>query len=263
VILTVLAVIFTAGLDFTGGVLVVAATLFVAADVCYQSALVFYNALVPVVSAGRGAGRISGYGTAAGYVGTILALVVLTYFVAEQTPFGVTFGGPEAVRDLLGSLGGWISTSGEPNANAFLPTAVLYLLFSLPVFLFVPDTAIRESRPVRLAMTYKTLFTTARDMRAYTGLGTFMVATVLYTDVASTAITNMSLYGREVFGMEQTQIQDLLLFSTVFAGMGSIIFGFASDRIGPKKTLVSVLVLWLFSIVLTALAVVPWMLLLA
>jgi UMF1 family MFS transporter len=263
VVLTMLAVILTAGLDFSGGTLVVVAALFVAADVCYQSALVFYNALLPVVSAGRGAGRISGYGTAAGYVGTILALVLLTFFVAEQTLFGAAFGGPEAARDLLGPLGGWIGTSEEPNSNAFLPTAVLYLLFSLPAFLFVPDKAVREPRPVHLATTYKALFAAVGNMRAYAGLGTFMIATVLYTDAANTAIANMSLYGRQVFGMEQTQIQTLLLFSAVFAGVGSVGFGFASDRIGPKKTLVSVLVLWLFSIVLTTLALAPWMLLLA
>jgi MFS transporter, UMF1 family len=263
VIFTVLAVIFTAALDFTGGLLAVAAALFVAADVCYQSTLVFYNALLPVVSAGRGAGRISGYGTAAGYVGTIFALVVLTFFVAEQTLFGVSFGGPEAVRSLLGPLGGWIDTAGEPNSNAFLPTAVLYLLFSLPTFLFVPDRAVREPRPVHLRMVYKALFTTVRDMRAYAGLGTFMLATVLYTDAANTAVANMALYGRQVFEMEQAQIQNLLLFSTVFAGVGSVAFGFASDRVGPKKTLVSVLLLWLVSVVLTSLALAPWMLLLA
>ena len=263
VILTVLAVIFTASLDFTGGVLVVAAALFVAADVCYQSTLVFYNALLPVVSAGRGAGRISGYGTAAGYIGTIFALIVLTFFVAEQTLFGATFGGPETTRSLLGPLGGWISTFEEPNSNAFIPTAVLYLLFSLPAFLFVPDKAVREPRSVRLKMAYKSLFTATRNMRTYAGLGTFMVSTVLYTDAANTAIANMSLYGRQVFAMEQAQIQSLLLFSTIFAGVGSVAFGFASDSLGPKKTLVSVLVLWLFSVVLTTLAVAPWMLLLA
>ncbi len=263
VVLTVLAVLFTAGLDFTGGVLVVAAALFVAADVCYQSALVFYNSLLPVVSAGRGAGRISGYGTAAGYVGTILALILLTFFVSEQAFFGLTFGGPEAARDLLGPLGAWIDPSGEPNSNAFIPTAVLYLLFSLPAFLFVPDKAVREPRPVHLATTYKSLFTTARNMKEYAGLGTFMVATVLYTDAANTAIANMALYAREVFGMEQARIQALLLFSTVFAGVGSVGFGFASDRFGPKKTLITVLVLWLVAILVTALAVAPWMLLVA
>ena len=263
VVLTVLAVLFTAGLDFTGGVLVVAAALFVAADVCYQSALVFYNSLLPVVSAGRGAGRISGYGTAAGYVGTILALILLTFFVSEQAFFGLTFGGPEAARDLLGPLGAWIDPSEQPNSNAFIPTAVLYLLFSLPAFLFVPDKAVREPRPVHLATTYKSLFTTARNMKEYAGLGTFMVATVLYTDAANTAIANMALYAREVFGMEQARIQALLLFSTVFAGVGSVGFGFASDRFGPKKTLITVLVLWLVAIFVTVLAVAPWMLLVA
>ncbi|MDQ3925463.1 MAG: hypothetical protein M3272_00535, partial [Actinomycetota bacterium] len=108
--LTALAVLLTAGLDLAGGVLLGVA-LFVAADVAYQSALVFYNALLPGVSAGRGAGRISGYGTAAGYVGTILALVVLPLFVAEQSFFGLTIGGPESVRALLGPLGGWISAT--------------------------------------------------------------------------------------------------------------------------------------------------------
>src|ERR671911_1223387 len=214
VVLTFASVALTAALDVAGGV-VVGVALFVAADLAYQSALVFYNALLPIVSVGRGAGRISGYGTAAGYVGTIFALVVLTFFVAEQTLFGTTFGGPEATRDLLGSLGSWIGTSEEPNSNAFLPTAVLYLLFSLPAFLFVPDKAVREPRPVHLATAYKALFATVGNMRAYAGLGTFMISTVLYTDAANTAIANMSLYGRQVFEMEQTQIQTLLLFSAV------------------------------------------------
>src|ERR687894_2176702 len=99
VMLTLISVLLTALLDVAGGILVGVA-LFVAADLTYQSSLVFYNALLPGVAAGRGAGRVSGYGTAAGYVGTILALVVLTFFVTEQTFFGVTLGGPEVARDV-------------------------------------------------------------------------------------------------------------------------------------------------------------------
>jgi UMF1 family MFS transporter len=116
---------------------------------------------------------------------------------------------------------------------------------------------------VGLVATYRDVFWTARNLRAYAGLGTFVVATVLYTDAANTAVTNMSLYGREVFGMEQAEIQNLLLFSTVFAVVGSLGFGYASDKAGPKKALVGVLVTWLVAIVLAAVAVAPWMLLLA
>ena len=253
ILFTGVAVAFTVGLGFSGSVLV-AAALFVVAQVSYQSALVVYYALLPGVSAGRGAGRVSGYGTAAGYVGAILALIVVTFFVSEQTLFGVTFGGPEAMRSLLGPFGGWISVSEEPNQNAFLPTAALFLLFSLPAFFFVPDRAVREPRPVRLREVYKSVFSTVKNMRAYAGLGVFMLSTLLYTDAANAAINNMALYGREVFEMEQASIRNLLLFSTIFAGVGSIAFGFASDRFGPKKTLIAVLVLWFVSIVLTSLA---------
>src|SRR5215217_95534 len=205
ILLTVLAVALTAALDVAGGVLVGLA-LFVAADLCYQSALVFYNALLPVVSAGRGAGRISGYGTAVGYLGTILALVVLTYFVENG----------DVLRPLLGPLGGWLETGDEVYSNAFVPTAVLYLVFSLPVFFLVPDPAVRARRPLNLAVAYRDVIRTVRNLPAYVGVGTFIVATVLYTDAANTAIANMALYGRVVFEMDGTQVRNLLLFSTVF-----------------------------------------------
>ena len=250
--LTVVAVALTASLDLAGGV-VVGLAVFVAADVAYQSALVFYNALLPAVSAGRGEGRISGYGTAAGYVGTIVALVVLTFFVTNG----------ETLRQALGVFGGWLETGEEANSNAFVPTAILYLAFSLPAFFLVPDPAVRERRPVSLGAAYRDVVRTVRNLRAYAGVGTFIVATVLYTDAANTAIANLALYGRVVFGMDTGQVTNLLLFSTVFAVVGSAAFGFLCDRNGPKRTLLIVLALWLVAIVLSAGALGVWMLFLA
>jgi UMF1 family MFS transporter len=104
VALIVISILFTAALDVAGGV-AVGVALFVAADLTYQSAIVFYNALLPVVAAWRGAGKISGYGTAAGYVGTILALIFLTFFVSDA----------ETVRSILGPFGGWMETGGEDS----------------------------------------------------------------------------------------------------------------------------------------------------
>ena len=251
-VLTVAAVALTAALDLAGGVFV-ALALFVAADLAYQSALVFYNALLPGVSAGRGAGRISGYGTGAGYFGTILALVSLNVFVTDA----------EAIRLSLGPFGGWLETGGEPYSNAFLPTAVLYLVLSLPAFFLVPDPAVRARRPLDPGAAYRDVVRTVRNLRAYGGVGTFILATVLYTDAANTAIANMALYGRVVFGMDGTEVRNLLLFSTVFAVVGSVVFGFTTDRVGPKRTLAGVILLWLLAIVLAAGAVGTWMLFLA
>ena len=252
VVLTLISVLLTALLDVAGGI-VIGVALFVAADLAYQSAIVFYNALLPGVAAGRGAGKISGYGTAAGYVGTIMALIALTFFVSDA----------ETIRSALGPLGGWMETGGEQNSNAFLPTAVLYLLFSLPAFFFVPDPAVRLPRPVSLGVVYRDVVSTVKNLRRYAGLGTFILATILYMDAANTAVSNMALYGREVFGMGSTEVRNLLLFSTVFAVVGSAASGFATDRVGPKRTLLAVLTLWLVAISLAAAAPAPSILFLA
>jgi UMF1 family MFS transporter len=61
IVLTLVAVGLTVGLEFVGTV-AVAVAVFIAANYAYQSALLFYNALLPGVSVGRGAGRVSGYG---------------------------------------------------------------------------------------------------------------------------------------------------------------------------------------------------------
>jgi MFS transporter, UMF1 family len=252
ILLTLAAVALTAALDLAGGV-VAGLAIFVAADLAYQSALVFYNALLPSVAVGRGAGRISGYGTAVGYVGTLVALVVLTYIVGNATE----------IKAFLGPLGGWMEAGNGDNSNAFLPTAILYLVFSLPAFFLVPDRAVRERRPVSLGAAYTDVARTLRNLRGYAGVGTFIVATVLYTDAANTAIANMALYGTVVFDMDTIEIRNLLLFSTVFAVVGSTVAGFMTDRAGPKRTLVVVLVIWLVAIVLAATAVGKWMLFLA
>ena len=252
VLFTIVAVVLTVAFEVFSGVVTVIA-IFVAANFAYQSALVFYNALLPTVSVGRGAGRVSGYGVAAGYVGSILILVVFTFLVTDA----------EAVRSFLGPLGGWIEVGEQRNSNAFLPTAILYLLFSLPAFFFVPDPAVRMPRRVSPAAVYRDVFATVRNIRGYTGVGTFIIATALYTDAANTAVANMALYGNQVFGMTTGEVQNLLLLSAVFAAAGSVGFGSVSDRAGPKKTLLVVLVLWLVSITVAVFAVAPWMLLLA
>jgi len=141
--------------------------------------------------------------------------------------------------------------------------AVIYLLFSLPVFFFVPDPAVRARRPLNLGVAYRGVVRTVKNLPAFAGVGTFILATVLYTDAANTAVANMALYGRVVFEMDSTQVRNLLLFSTVFAVVGSAGFGFLTARVGPKRSLVGVLVLWLVAIVLAAGALGAWMLFLA
>lgn len=252
IVFTLLAVAATAAFDVFGTI-VAAAALFVAANFAFQSAQIFYNSLLPTVAGERSTGRISGYGTATGYIGAILALVLFTTLVTN----------PETARSILGPLGFWIETEGDLSSNTFVPTAAFFLLFSLPMFFFVPDRPVREKRPVSIRGAYRGVFETIRNIRRYPGLGVFVIATILYTDAANTVVTNMSLYGRVVFDMGDGEIRNLLIFSTAFAVLGAAAFGFLTDRLGPKRTLVLVLVCWLVAVAVAVAAVEAWMLLAA
>ena len=53
--------------------------LFIIANYCYQSALVFYNCMLPSVSQGTHVGLVSGYGVSLGYLGSIAGLLPVSY----------------------------------------------------------------------------------------------------------------------------------------------------------------------------------------
>ena len=108
-VLTLLCVICTALLGEADN-LWMGLFLFAIANYCYQSALVFYNGMIPYVSQGTHIGLVSGYGVALGYFGSIAGMLMVKPFVAE---------------------------SGR--SAAFFPTAMLVLLFALPCFIFVKD----------------------------------------------------------------------------------------------------------------------------
>ena len=114
-----------------------------------------------------------------------------------------------------------------------------------------------------LGTAYRAVISTVKNLRGYAGVAMFILAAVLYMDAANTAVTNMALYGQRVFGMTSPEVRDLLLFSVVFAVVGSVAAGFATDRVGPKRVLLAVLALWFISILLVSTALGPWMLLLA
>src|SRR5918999_6409725 len=91
---------------------------------------------------------------------------------------------------------------------------------------------------------YTQLFTTLRRARGHSNLLRFIGARFLYVDAVNTLLTFMAFYVIEVIGFSQGQARILFIVSTTFAIPGSFIYGRTVDWIGPKKTLVIVLLQW-------------------
>jgi len=221
--LTLLSVIFT-GLIGISNQLFLGLIFFVLANYGYHAALVPYDALLPQVSRGFSVGKVAGIGVALGYVGAITGIVMVKPFVSEAG-----------------------------RGAAFVPTALLFLLFSLPCFFLIKEEKKAKSPIFRgtLGKEFLQIKETLLDTKKYPGLLPFLIANFLYCDAVNTVIAFMAVYAHQVVGFTDSMIRTLLIVSTSFAVAGSLIFGWITDRLGAKRTLVLVLWVWIVGLVVT------------
>ena len=208
---------------------------FALADIAYQLALPFYNAMMPELVPETEHGRLSGLGTAVGYAGSIVGVLAAAPFVSGKWSIGEPAGRPAA----------------------FLPTAALFLLFSLPLFLFCHDHVPRprsERRTVRFREIVAKIVEAFAESRKYPGLRRFLFASYLYQDALGTAIAFMAIYAVKVLGLARGEETRLFVVLTVPAVIGSFLAGVVSDRLGPRRTLLFALWGWVAGLAAIALA---------
>ena len=104
--------------------------LFVLANYCFQGGLVFYNALLPQISTPGTMGKISGYGVALGYMGAIVGMVLVMPF-NEGSVFGLEIP----------------FIPGNGRGATFVPTGLLFLVCSVPTFLFLRKSRCSHLQP--------------------------------------------------------------------------------------------------------------------
>ena len=205
----------------------VALLIFIVANVFYQSGLIFYDSLLPVVSTEENRGRVGGIGVGVGYMGSFIG-VLMGFIVLESNP--------------------------DAKPLVFKLTAVLFLIFAVPCFLWV-----REKPRVGSVMLGKQAAARAiHDLRntlvrlgKLPNLRRFLIGRVFYTDAANTFIIFMGIYLTNEVGFTETEVYIALMLGIAAASLGGITWGFVVDWIGPKPSLLVVLGLWSIAITLT------------
>lgn len=207
-------------LGFTGN-LWLGLALFGLANIALQLSTVFYNAMLPSLAPPSAMGRISGYGKMLGYVGSLVAVLLGMAFATGKilgVPLVIEPGGSQAV---------------------FIPTAILALLAAVPLMVM------RQPRnPVPTAhASWRKLVTDLRDTKALPGVGLFLLASFFFFDTINTVRDFMSIYLVRVVGLSETggSLQSFLLVVVLCSLVGALGWGFLTDKIGPKRALVGVL----------------------
>jgi UMF1 family MFS transporter len=225
---------------------------FTIANYAYQGAQPFYNAMLPELVPVDHRGRLSGLGSAFGYAGSITGVLLTFPFFSGSLP--IIGAIPERTLHFLRSVVPFTTHGGR--VSTFVPTAILFLLFSLPLFFFCRDhNAIVGKKRIPWRDAFGDVRNTLRETKKYPGSLRFILTSFLYQDAMGTIIANMALYAIYAMGFEGGSEASLFVILTIPAVIGAYGIGRLVDRFGPKRTLSWVIMGWI--VLLIAMIVVP------
>ena len=233
-------VLFTALLYFAQpGALWLAVACLVLSNFFFGTGENLVAAFLPELARGRGMGRVSGWGWGLGYLGGLFTLGLCLAWIA------------------------WAENQGQA-ATAYVPvamliTAAVFALASLPTLLLLPERATPRSTPPlgQAHDAWREVARTLREAARFPDLRRFLLASFFYQAGVNVVITLAAIYATQAMGFTTQQTLLLVLAVNVAAAAGALLFGHVQDRIGPVRTLAIVLVGWLLTVVLAALAQTP------
>lgn len=197
--------------------------------VLFELAQVPYFAMLRQISTPATVGRVSGIGWGFGYLGGIVLLIVV--FVGLITGDG-------------GLLG--VTTDDGLNIRLVaLVSAVWFLVFALPVLLFVPELPADASPLPRVGFveSYRVLFAEVRTMwRDDRETLKFLIASALYRDGLAGVFQFGGVIAVSVYGFTSETVIYFAIVANVAAAGGAILAGRFDDRGGPRRVVVFSLV---------------------
>ena len=208
---------------------------YVIANVAYQFSLAFYDAMLPFIAKREDIGKVAGFGVAWGYLGTILALVIMLPLISI---FGDMTSSPPTPS--YGFSGNWFT---------FVIPMVLFLVCAIP-FIYVREKQKRGKRPSTgklIKNTFKQLFSTFKDIRKHKSMFIFIIGYFFVADIANVIVLYMTPIVTDglVIAGGSTFFAILFIIISTMSAVGFTYFvGKFGDKYGARNTFILVGTLW-------------------
>jgi MFS transporter, UMF1 family len=219
---TILCIASTALLYFVNrGNVLLGLFLFVLSNIGFEAGLVFYDAFLPQITSPKNYGRVSGYGFAMGYLGSLSTLALVFPLIQNEN-----------IRE------------------TFPLAALVFLVFAAPLFIFLKDT--REKKIVDSSMLkigIGRVINTIVNLRNYKNLALFILSYFFFIEGVNTVIYFSGNYAATTLNFSMQELIVFFLIVQTTAIFGSLVFGLFADSYGQKKSLIISLFIWIFTIV--------------
>jgi UMF1 family MFS transporter len=209
---------------------------FVIASIGAEFAHIFYNTMMPTLVPRNKIGSLSGLGWAVGYIGGMISLILSLAFLATN---------PETGRTLLGfsPIFGLDALAREGDRATGPLTAIWFVVFVTPLFLFTPDGEARYRFGPAIKHALRALVDTVRAARRHRDLWFFLLANMIYTDGLIALFAFGGIYGVGQLGWHTIELGLFGILLTITGTIGAYIGGKLDDRLGAKPVILGSLVI--------------------
>ncbi len=209
---------------------------FALGTIAVEFATVFNNAMMPNLVPAEKIGSLSGTGWAIGYVGGMISLVITLGLLAADPASGKTLLG---LKPLFG-----LDAATHQGDRASGPLSALwFLIFVTPLFLFTPDHPGRMRIMPAIRSGLATLADTLRRLPQRRDTALFLLANMIYADGLVALFAFGGIYAAGTFGWQTIEIGIFGILLTITGTIGAFVGGKLDDRFGPKPVILAALAL--------------------
>lgn len=219
------------GLTPDGSGLLFYLVVFYVGFIAAESALNFVNAYLPSLGTDDEVGRISGSGSAIGYLGGLISLFIMLALFAENGDTGKTIIG------LAPAFG--LDPAQYEGTRAVGPLMGLwYLVFIIPFFLWVRDDGTRQGRVPSMGKVWSDLKATFVSIAKRKSAANFLIGSMFYRDALNALYAFGGVYAALVLGWETMQLGIFGIISVITAAIFTFIGGRYDEKLGPKPVII-------------------------
>jgi len=186
--------------------------LFIIANVSFEICTIFYNSYLPEITNSKNRGTVSGFAWGLGYLGGILSLLLLQFFLDLENTYDIKL------------------------SNIYV--GIWFIIFSIPLCLIFKDSKKARVQKDSLKNSYLSIKNTIKTISDYKIILRFLIARLFYNDALITIFGLGGIYAVTTLDFNFNEVVSLAIVLNIAAGIGAFIFGFFEDKYGPKKIII-------------------------